>query len=346
MRAELSVIKNNGEAITFGLGCLIACVRFHLELNISPKKHWSGIMKDRFAVATFTSGLLAVGIGLAYLFASGAPLSMLIVNGAAMLIGITLVIGLRVSARITDSFITMVTVIGAFSLMGTAIFGYASEDARRWLLIGPFFVQTSLIFLPLIAIGFARVHNFWTSLAIFVAALAMAFQPDRAMAAMLFVAVAIVGLMRPNKLTYSASMFCAVTFATTLFLPDRLPAVPFVDHILWTAFDAGFLRGLSLWAGCLLLVCPIFFVPKGERTVLHYTFTSCWLALIAAAAVGAYPTPIVGYGASAIIGYFLGLIFIQSTTQAAFIGDNVRTSLPATDDAVSPLRNSAPSFAI
>jgi len=344
MAAEMSVIDNSREAMAFALGCLIACCRFRLEINISQTG--SSSMQDRFVILTFISGVVAGLIGLAYLLVSGAPLSMVIVNGAAVVVGIMLALSLRLAARPTDPVVTVTALIGAFILFGTAIFGYAIEDARRWLLIGPFFIQTSLILLPLIAVCFARVQNLRTTLAVCVAAFAMGAQPDRAMAAMLFVAVAVVGMMRPNRLTASASVFCALTFAATLLLPDRLPAVPFVDLILWSAFDIGLWVGLALWAGCLLLVCPIAFVPKSERTILHYVFASCWLTLIAAAAIGAYPTPLVGYGASAIIGFFLSLIFLQSRPQVRLAGGDAQTNLKELDEKIPPLRNNAATLAI
>ena len=339
MAAEMAVIENNREAVSFAMGCLIACCRFRLESNILQTG--SSMVKDRFVVLTFISGVVAGLIGLAYLIVSGAPLTMVVVNGGAIVVGILLAPSVRLAARATDRVVTATALIGAFILLGTAIFGYAIEDARRWLLIGPFFIQTSLILLPLIAICFARVQNFRTVLAVCVAAFAMAAQPDRAMAAMLFVAVVIVGVMRANRLTVSAALFAA-----TLLLPDRLPAVPFVDQILWSAFDISLWVGLALWAGCLLLVCPIVFVPKPERSTLHYVFASCWLTLIAAAAMGAYPTPIVGYGASAIIGYFLSLIFLQPRARGRMAVGDVPTDLSESEKTISPLRNSPASFAI
>lgn len=346
MIAEMAVIDSDGEAATFALGCMVACCRFRIETIISTGNRGSSMVKDRFVVFTFASGVVAGLIGLAYLLVSGAPLTMVIVNGAALVVGILLAPSLRLSARATDPVVSTAALIGAFILLGTAIFGYAIEDARRWLLIGPFFIQTSLMLLPLIAVCFARVQNLRTTVAVCVAAFAMGAQPDRAMAAMLFVAVVIVGMMRPNRLTVSAAVFCMMTFAATLLLPDRLPAVPFVDHILWTAFDISLWVGLALWAGCLLLVCPILFVPKAERSTLHYVFASCWLTLIAAAAMGAYPTPIVGYGASAIIGYFLSLIFLQPRARGRMAVGEAPTDLSESDETIPPLRNSLASFAI
>ena len=39
--------------------------------------------------------------------------------------------------------------------------------------------------------------------------------------------------------------------------------------------------------------------------------------LLAAAALGNYPTPLVGYGGSAVIGYLLGLSALPKTSRAA-----------------------------
>lgn len=272
-------------------------------------------MKDKFFLLTFSSALAACLIGLVYLVVSGAPNTMLIVNGAAAMLGISLAIAAIHYLRITHNFVTMVSLVSAFALLGTAIFGYAIEDARRWALVGPFFIQVSLVLLPLIALSFARLQNFWTTLAVIVACIAMALQPDRAMAAMLSAAVAVVCWLRPSKLSVGALIVCFLGFLVTLLLPDKLPAAPYVDHILWTAFDINIIVGLSLWLGCLALITPIFFLPGNERSVIHYTFAASWFVIIAAAAMGAYPTPIVGYGASAIIGYFLSLIFMQPVGQ-------------------------------
>ena len=87
-------------------------------------------------------------------------------------------------------------------------------------------------------------------------------------------------------------------------------------------------------------------VPKEERIVANYVFASSWLTLIVVAAMGAYPTPIVGYGASAIIGYFLSLIFLQSKPLERLAGGDVRTDVSDTEEALPPLRSSAPALAL
>jgi hypothetical protein len=46
----------------------------------------------------------------------------------------------------------------------------------------------------------------------------------------------------------------------------------------------------------------------------YAVFGAVWLATVAAAALGAYPTPLVGYGGSAILGYLLGVTVLAPRT--------------------------------
>ncbi|MEH6791737.1 hypothetical protein [Parasphingorhabdus sp.] len=345
MVAEIAAIEDRRAATHFALGCLVACARFQLEQEIWARRIGSGLVTDRFSILTLGCGLAGGLVGLSYLLIAGAPLTMVTVNGAAILIGLFFALGLRASVRINDQVIMGVAFAGALILLGTATFGHAVEEARRWLAIGPFFIQTSLILLPILVTGFARLQNPATATAMVLTAAAMAIQPDRAMAVMLFVAVALVGLFRPGRLTFGTAMACAIALAITLLLPDRLPAVPFVDHILWTGFAIGPWVGLLLWAGCLTLVCPILFVPGAQRTVPQHVLAGSWLTLIAAAAIGAYPTPVVGYGASAILGYFLSLLFLQPLPQGRATEAGLQDDPSNSDETSPPLRSSISSFA-
>ncbi|MCK0128686.1 hypothetical protein [Erythrobacter sp. F6033] len=266
-------------------------------------------MKDKFTLTAAIGGLLACLIGLAYLYVASAPASMIIVNFGSLVIGLLLLAVMRFTVPMTDRLAAAIALGGALVLAGTAAFGYAIEGASRWVLVGPFFVQTSLILLPVIALAYARVQNITSVIAVVIAALAIAFQPDRAGAGMLCLIALGVFAMQRSMRSAALLAFCGMAFGATLLLPDRLPAVPYVDHILWTAFDVNPLVGLSLWLGSALLVLPAFVIAGKERTQAHYTFALCWVALVGAAAIGAYPTPIVGYGSSAIIGYFLSVAF-------------------------------------
>jgi hypothetical protein len=151
--------------------------------------------------------------------------------------------------------------------------------------------------------------------ALLVAAAALALQPDRAMAGMLAASLACLALLRPARQTLIAAAGAVLAFGTTLALADTLPAVPYVDRILYTAFDVHALAGAAVLLGAALLLVPALLGSWGdpENRATHVLFGIAWAAAVAAAALGNYPTPIVGYGGSAILGYLLSVAALPRT---------------------------------
>jgi hypothetical protein len=72
-------------------------------------------------------------------------------------------------------------------------------------------------------------------------------------------------------------------------------------------------------AGAALMLVPALIGLRhdsGHRDA-HAVFGAVWLALLAAAALGNYPTPLVGYGGSAILGYLFSLIALPARAAPA-----------------------------
>jgi hypothetical protein len=146
-----------------------------------------------------------------------------------------------------------------------------------------------------------------------VAALALALQPDRAMAGALAAGLAGLAIVQPNWRTLAAAAGGIGAFLAALAQPDALAAVPFVDGILYSAFDIHPLLGAAVVAGAATLILPAFGTgERGPRVV----FGAMWLAIVAAAALGNYPTPVVGYGGSAVLGYLLSVALLPGGSQA------------------------------
>ena len=81
------------------------------------------------------------------------------------------------------------------------------------------------------------------------------------------------------------------------------------DRILFTAFDTNLAAGLAVVLGALLLPLPAILGGREDsgHGAAYAAFGGVWLGCVAAAAIGNYPTPVVGYGGSAILGYLLSL---------------------------------------
>jgi hypothetical protein len=245
---------------------------------------------------------LATGAGLAFMAVAGAPPAYLAVNGVALTIGLALlavVVRSRGEAmRGSGAFV----LAAGLALLATALFGTTIDGTSRWVRVGVVMLQPSLILLPVMVLSYARQRDRWATAGILVAALALVLQPDRAMAGALFAAMAAVALRHRKPATHVALVAAALGFVVTLLRADTLPPTPFVEQVFASAFAFGWLAGAGLIAAVAALLLPV--VARDETAPV---FLALWLAIIAAAVLGNYPTPFVGYGGSGVLGYLLGL---------------------------------------
>jgi hypothetical protein len=271
-------------------------------------------------------GLVATALGLGYMAAGGAPAAYLLMNAAAFGIGLAAVAvlsqqPLRMSAG--------AMCLGlAILLLASFTVGTAVEGATRWLRLGGIVVQPSLILLPVLTISFASARDWVGAIGVSLAALVLALQPDRAMSGALAAGLLTLAVMRPDPRTLTALAAAIAGFATAMLRPDTQGAMPFVDRILLTSFDVHPAAGIAVISGSLILLVPaVVGLRKNPPAASgHAVFGAVWTALVAAAALGNYPTPLVGYGGSAILGYLLCSVALRSgtATQAAS-GDGTAT---------------------
>jgi hypothetical protein len=113
----------------------------------------------------------------------------------------------------------------------------------------------------------------------------------------------------PGRLAILAAAAAIAAFGWTLLTPDLLPAVPYVDRVVYAAFDVHPLAGVAVSAGTLALLLPALAAVSRDASARPalLAFSGCWFAVIVAAMVGNYPTPLVGYGGSAVLGYLLSV---------------------------------------
>lgn len=271
--------------------------------------------------AGIACAVAATGAGMLYMTMAGAPATYIAMNGLALVMGLGMIGLARTAGRDRHLPGGIVLVLGA-ALLATALFGLRVDGAARWVRLGGTSVQVSLIVLPAMLVSFARHRDRHSTLGIAVAALALAVQPDRAMAGILASAVAVLAVTTRDPRAHLALAGAAAGFAATLLRPDTLPAVPYVDQVLYTSFDAGLVAGLAVTGGALLLIVPALlgFRYDPDHREVHAVFGTVWLGAVAAAALGNYPTPLVGYGGSAILGYALSLSLIPPKRHPAAAG--------------------------
>ncbi|AHE52721.1 hypothetical protein NX02_04900 [Sphingomonas sanxanigenens DSM 19645 = NX02] len=294
MRHEVAAIGDGGAALRFAFGCLgFASGRAILA--------GAGARPRRTAAVC---AVVATASGLAYLAIAGAPLRYIQMNLAA------LIVGLAVAAVLAPRLRAMAGAAGAALLLLLALpLGVSVNGATRWLALGGVIVQPSLMLVPLATLGFARERNGVTAAAMIVLAGVLAAQPDRAMAGALAAAMLVMALRRFGAWSAAALAAAAAAFLVTMLRPDTQPAMPYVDRIIGSSFAVHPLAGVAVIGGLAVMLLPaVLGWRAGPRDRdLHVVFGAVWIAIILAAALGDYPTPLVGYGGSAIIGYALSL---------------------------------------
>lgn len=263
----------------------------------------------------------AVTCGLAYMALAGAPPRLLLMNLAALAIGIALLAIGKLLSPAFRRFHGALLILLSLVLVAITVSGMTVEGATRWVRVGGLSVQPSLILVPALVTAYALRPDRWSTAAMAIAMLAVSAQPDRSVSAMLLGGSTAVALLRPTRLSWALALLAAGGVASTLLQPDRLPAMPYVDQILYTAGSVHPLAGLAVWIGSALLFVPAWFLHRAGQPRAALAFAMVWGVAVVSAALGNYPTPLVGYGGSAIIGYLLCLLpFGQREDAGAPVG--------------------------
>jgi len=342
VRCEVAGIPDGGAALLFAISSLsglmwhaITSRMSHpIKANVEHGNHSSfgsnlitdfraAIRHPRLVGAACASG--AVSLGIAYMATAGAPGRHLELNAGALILGLTIV-GLLVHVRSNGQRRAGIAFLAtAALLLGTALLGEGVDGVKRWISLGSLAIQPSLVLLPVTIVTFTRIRSGTATAGVIIAAAALAIQPDRAMAGALTASLAIIAIMRPDRNATAALVASGACLLLTIARPDTLPGSPYVDQVLFTSFGVHPLAGLAVLSGSALLLVPaiVGWSRDPANRATYAVFGAMWSAVLIWAALGNYPTPLVGYGGSAILGYTLSLLSFPkiSARSSASIAD-------------------------
>ena len=274
----------------------------------------------------------AVLSGCALMILMGAPARMPLMNGAAFLIGLALLGIVHASKRLgaASRHADWALLCVAISIPATALAGPEMNGVSRWLVLGGITVQPALIVAPLLALAFSTRRSTVLLLAVAVASGGLAMQPDPGSAAMLLLGLAAPLALRGNRSAVGglAVAFAAAAFAISAARPVALPPVPFVEQMLAKAAGQGPLPGLL----AMLTIVFLFLPARSGRRPAAYAFAGIWAGALAASLTGAYPTPVLGFGGSAVLGYVLSIGLLVARGQAQPVAAKGREARDADED--------------
>ncbi|MDZ5648029.1 hypothetical protein [Nitrospirillum sp. BR 11828] len=345
VRLETAGIESDAAALRFaagGLCGLLPLILAHhvrqMVLSFDRASSSAGMTVHPRAIG-IACAIAAVGLGLGYLAMAGAPGRYLGVNAVALLLGLGMLVAIRRAGPTVRLWPGTTTLLLSVLLLATALGGARVDDAARWVNLGGLFIQPSLVLLPLMILDFARSTNRRSTWGMILTAAALALQPDRAMAGMLATGLALLAMMRPDDGHVSRALAGAIAgFATTLIQADRLSATPYVEKVFHAAFSLHAVAGMLVLAGAVLMLVPamVGWARDQHNQEIYAVFAAIWGVALVAAALGNYPTPIVGYGGSGVIGYVLSLAMLPKALPARSMGKGTLGAETADDP--TPLR--------
>ena len=247
---------------------------------------------------------LSLGIpvvaGVLWMNQAGAPLQYVLTNLAALAVASAwIMLGREPASKVGGRSIAVVLVLLMVLplLIGPRVFGVA-----RWIQLGPLAVHVGLIAIPTLAILAARERRVGV---LTVATLVAAVQPDAASVLAIASAAALLAAVQRDW-KWATLAAAGVSLAIVLGWHDTLPPQRFVEHVF---IDAGtnsvvwavllplaFIAGLTLLAGQ---------APADRETRL--VTPAVLIGFTVASLLGPYPTPLVGYGVSSILGFGVAL---------------------------------------
>lgn len=323
---EVHLMNSRTEAWVFALGCLGWALRAAVNHQFSRMPLIADLVRSFATMNALTTimerpralgvicAIAATAAGVTYLAIAGAPTAYGLVNLGALAFGFIVLATLSTAEARDHLRPGGLNLVLGFIVLAVALVGVSADGVTRWFVVGGLSLQPGLMVVPLMAVLFARSRDTLSTLGLVVAAAGLALQPDRGTAGAFAAGLMVLALLKPDRNSVMAALAALIAFAVTVARADPSPAVPFVDRILHTAASVHPLAGLAVLLGSLLLVVPALAARRGPTVdpSLNAVFGAVWAGLILAAALGNYPTPVVGYSGSAIIGYVISLMAFPS----------------------------------
>jgi len=215
--------------------------------------------------------------------------------------------------------------IGAVLVLAGAVLlaGVELDGARRWLRLGPVLLHPASLAGSVLLVALVRAGGDWPCTVLAGLAI-LAFGLGNDGAASLAFALGLSGLafgtpaLRPRSLLLCGLAWCLALWGWTR--PDSLPALPYVEEIIARSFAASAAVGIAAGAALVLLPLPFLAAARGaglEGRARGLALAGFWAGLALAGVAGNYPVPVIGYGASPVIGWIAALALAAGVRPAA-----------------------------
>ncbi|SFN97837.1 cell division protein [Proteiniclasticum ruminis] len=190
------------------------------------------------------------------------------------------------------------------------------EGVHRWVSIGPIRFYVASIVLPLLIIGLWKISkkSNWMTITIITMSVSilLALQPDASQTTAFMISMGIILFNKTSKSCYRlgvSGVFSIILILSWLYL-DSLPPVPYVEEIVKMVASMGvvwFVLGIISLA---MLPLPFFLFPPQSAKLPSICIGVYFIIILISTLFGNFPVPVMGYGISPIIGYFIAIAWL------------------------------------
>ncbi len=262
---------------------------------------------------TYLIGLtLPVVAGLVFMWGNNAPLSYLGLNAGALVAG--LMLASYPPSRLPDFTWPMLGVLIVAILALPLLLGPELDGISRWIAIGPLRMHAAMLLVPALLVIAARLPEPRASALIGAAAIVIALQPDRASAFALLIASIASFMLTKSRAMLIASAAALAGLMTALQLPDELEGVRFVEQVLHFAWIVQPWAAMMMGIALIGAIVALLIANRDTRveTLCGPVGVAAFLSGLAVASLlGNYPTPLIGFGASSILGYGFAVFMLR-----------------------------------
>jgi hypothetical protein len=283
---------------------------------------WLTALRRPFPAYAVAS-LAAVAVGALVCALSGVPAALWGRNLAGWLVGAlaAAALGRWAGARAFG----VVAVLAPLGVAASQL-DPGQEGVRRWLDLGPLYVNAAMLLLPALAVALAVLaeRSAWWWAPALLAQAVLVLQPDASQAAAVALALSVValgpGAGRPPW-RWALPLVALPLAAVAWTRPDPLQPVAEVEEVIQLAAGVSpLLAGLSVLALAAFAATPALTTRRHPEPAVRragLALAALLLAWCAAPALGPFPTPLVGIGLSPILGAWLGVGLLAASARSS-----------------------------
>ena len=241
--------------------------------------------------------------GLGYLYAYDAPARLIAVNAGALILALAWTLQGRLPA--SRALRLTIGAAAALALFLPLLTGPEVGGVTRWLPAGPLSLHSGALLLPLLTVLAARERHIGPAL-LALAGAALALQTDAAMLAGLGVASAVLAWIHRSA-AFGLVAAAGLGLAAMTFGDGTLEPQVFTEYVLAQVAEKSPTQAIAL--ALLMFAAPLWHLvidPQMDRAQ-GIALAALLVGLAALATLGPFPYPLIGYGASPILGFGLAL---------------------------------------